>query len=305
MEERRELSRRDFLRAAMGATVVGASTVWWARSATAQPHRGHNIPKSKIGIQLYTVRDQMAQDPVATVSAIAEIGYEEVEFAGLYGIDAERWREVLKDLKLKSPSGHYGLDQFRNNPEEMLETAKTLGQKWVVLPYFRGDSLEDYREIAQLLNEVGKMARSYGLKVAYHNHAHEFEMMDGTFPMAVLLNETDPRLVDFELDLYWALEGMYSNDNPTADPVALFERWPRRFPLFHVKDGFPKDEGVDFADVGEGEIDFGRIFAHKAKSGVKHYFVENDAAPNDPNGSLDSAEDSYVNLVAEYSAGRV
>lgn len=306
MEEQRTLNRRDFLRVAMGATVAaGAAATLGAQGVGAAGlYRKNLVPKGKIGIQLYTVRDQMSQDVDRTITAIVNIGYKEVEFAGLFGKSPEEMRALIDGVGLRAPSSHVGVNQMNGNPEGVFGGAVTLGQHWVVHPYFRSDNLDDYRRLAEDLNEAGVAARQYGLRVGYHNHAHEFEMMEGTFPYAVLLEETDPHLVDMELDLYWAIEGFYTYDNPEAKPLELFERAPRRFPLFHVKDGFPSRPGVEFADVGEGEIDFEPTFASK-DSGVKHYFVENDAAPNDPNGSLDSAEDSYNNLVAEYSAGRV
>lgn len=296
----REMGRRDFLRLVAGAAVAGGTGLWAARAAGAAS--GGCVPGPKIGIQLYSVRDQMARDAVATVAAIAGIGYAEVEFAGLYGRSAEQWRQTLRELGLRAPSSHD--DLLGGDPRQILQNARTLGQRWVIHPYYRGATLDDYRRVAERLNEVGQLGREYGIRAGYHNHAHEFEPMEGSFPYAVLLEETDPSLVDMELDLYWAIEGYYTYGNPDAQPLALFERAPRRFKLFHVKDGFPSRPGVQFADVGEGEIDFRPIFAARELSGVEHYHTERDDAPSDPEGSLGSAEDMYDNLVAEYGAGR-
>ena len=305
MDVSRGLSRSDFLRLAAGATVVGgASLGLGARAAEAARAGRTGVPLDKIGIQLYTVRDQMQKDFEGTLAAIAGIGYAEVEFAGLFGRTPEQARATLNSVGLRAPSSHVGVDQMNGDPEGVFGGAAILGQKWVAHPFFSSPSLDDYRRLAEDLNKAGETARAYGLRVGYHNHAQEFEIIDGTFPLALLIEETDPDYVDFELDLYWALEGYYTYDNPEAQPLALFERAPGRFPLFHVKDGFPAEAGVRFADVGEGEIDFAPIFAARKRSGIKHYFVENDAAPSDPNGSLDSAKDSYDNFVAEYGAGR-
>lgn len=303
------MDRRGFLRAAAGAALAMPLALGAVGTARADDDddddRRVNVPRSKIGIQLYSVRDQMERDAVATMTAIARIGYREVEWAGLYGRSPEEWRRILKRLGLRSPSSHNGVGEFENEPERMLEAARTLGQRWVIVPFVPpSTTLDGYRRLAETLNEVGALARRYGIRTGYHNHSWEFEPKEGTFPYAVLLEETDPRLVDMELDLYWAIEGYHTYNNPEALPLALFERAPRRFPLFHVKDGFPSRPGVQFADVGEGEIDFAPIFAAKAKSGVKHYITERDDAPSDPEGSLGSAEDMYDNLVAEYSAGR-
>ena len=304
MDARRGLNRRDFLRLAAGTAVAASvpATLGTRAAEGARRSRG-GIQPDKIGIQLYTVRDQMDRDFEGTLAAVAGIGYAEVELAGLFGRTPEQARATLDGVGLRAVSSHNGVDQMNSDPEGVFGGAVTLGQRWVVHPFFQSASLDDYRRLAEDLNTAGATARTYGLRVGYHNHAQEFEIIEGTFPMAVLIEETDPDLVDIQLDLYWAMEGFYTYNNPEARPLALFERAPGRFTSFHVKDGFPSEEGVRFADVGEGEIDFGPIFAARKRSGVKHYFVERDDAASDSEGSLGSAEDSYNNLVARYGTG--
>lgn len=261
------------------------------------------IRRNQIGIQLYSVRDQMQLDFEGTLERIAEIGYKEVEFAGLYGRSPENVRAFIDSLGLRSPSGHYGLqsgddEQYR----QLLEQGETLGHKWVIEPYYPGESLDDYRAMAEKLNRVGELGREYGIKAGYHNHDFEFEPMEGSYGYKVLLDETDPDVVDLELDLYWALDAVADYHNEEARPLYLFRNNPRRFRLFHVKDGVPDDPARDphFEDVGEGEIDFRPIFKAARQAGVKHYITERDDAPSDPEGSLGSAEDMYDNLVARY-----
>lgn len=311
-EGRVELNRRDFLRLGLGATAGAGLLAASGGEAEAAPGRGRGdrgtVPLNRIGIQLYSVRDQMGRDFEGTLRAIAEIGYAEVEFAGLYGRSARQVRRLLDRLGLRAPASHVGVDQMNSNPEGVFGDAATLGQGWVIEPYKRFGTLDEYRRLADALNRAGEAAREYGLRVGYHNHDHEFEPMEGTFPYAVLIEETDPRLVDLELDLYWALDGLTDYGNWEAHPLALFERAPGRFKLYHVKDGVPNDPARDphFEDVGEGVIDFAPFFTERAKrrSGVKHFINERDDAPNDPEGSLGSAQDMYVNLVREYGAGR-
>jgi sugar phosphate isomerase/epimerase len=304
METSRTLDRRDFLRLAAGTAVAtSVSATLGARAAGAARRPRGQVPLDKIGIQLYMVRDQMARDFEGTLAAIAEIGYATVEFAGLFGRTPEQVLATIDGLGLKAVSSHDGVDQMNSNPEEVFGRAETLGQRQVVHPFFQSPSLDAYRQLADDLNTAGATASGYGLRVGYHNHAQEFEIIDGTFPMALLIEETDPDLVDIQLDLYWAMEGLHTYSNPEAHPLELFDRAPGRFTSFHVKDGFPKEPGVRFADVGEGAINFRPIFAARARSGVEDYFVERDDAASDPEGSLGSAEDSYDNLVAQYGAG--
>ena len=301
METSRTLDRRDFLRLAAGTAVAASvSATLGARAAGAAKSTRGQVPLDKIGIQLYMVRDQMERDFEGTLAAIAGIGYATVEFAGLFGRTPEQARATIDGLGLQAVSSHDGVDQMNSNPEEVFGRAVSLGQRQVVHPFFQSPSLDDYRQLAEDLNTAGATARKYGLRVGYHNHAQEFEIIGGTFPLALLIAETDPDLVEFQLDLYWAFEGLHTYNNPEAHPLALFDRAPGRFTSFHVKDGFPSEPGVRFSDVGEGEIEFGPIFAAKKRSGAKNYFVERDDAASDPEGSLGSAEDSYDSLVAQY-----
>lgn len=274
-------SRRDFLRAATGTAIAaGASAAWTGTAAAAEaPARGHHIPKSKIGIQLYTMRNLMSESVEDTLAFLARVGYAEVEFAGLFGYNPERMRALLEELALQAPASHDGIPSERDQLEQLLAQAHTLGQRWVVLPYFNAGDLAAYHHLADHLNWAGDIARHHGIRVGYHNHAHEFEPIGGTRPYDILLNETDPHLVDFELDIYWAIKA-------GVDPVDLFERAPGRFPLSHVKD---MAQDGSFADVGEGTIDFARIFAEKARSGMHHYFVERDDLPH----PKETARDGY------------
>lgn len=303
MDMRGGMSRRDFLRVAGGTAVAaGAFGALGTRAAEAKKGKAR-VPRGKIGIQLYSLRDRMQADFEGTLAAVAGIGYAEVEFAGFYGRSAQQVRKTIDDLGLRAPSSHEDLlsgDRTRN--QRTLENAATLGERWIIHPYYKGATLDDYRAQAEKLNEVGELARSYGIKAGYHNHDHEFEPLEGSYGYSVLLDETDPDLVDMELDLYWAFDAVADYGNRDAEPLALFARAPGRFTLLHVKDGFPADPLRDphFEDVGEGEIDFAPVFAARKQSGVKHYVNERDDAPGDPEGSLGSAEDMYDNLVAEY-----
>ncbi len=229
-----------------------------------------------IGIQLYTVRDLFRKDPEGTLAALAQAGYAEVEFAGYSGLTAAALKAMLQRSGLGAPSAHVDLDQLRSRWPATLDFAESVGHQHLVLAWLdQADrrTVDDYRRVADQLNRAAATAQPRGISVSYHNHDFEFVAIDGQTPYDVLLSATDPALVKLELDLYWITKGR-------ADPLAYFAKWPGRFPLVHVKD---MDSGPSegMVDVGQGRIDFRRIFAQRTAAGIEHFFVEHDW-PKDP-----------------------
>jgi sugar phosphate isomerase/epimerase len=264
-------TRRNFL-ATLGVAALGVvSRDTAAAAAIVAPRR----KIERVGLQLYTVRDLMKADMPGTLARVAEIGYKEVEFAGYFGRTPRQVRDLLKRYHLTSPSTHLPYDSFQNW-QKVLDDSKTIGHKWVTLPFIPEEkrrTVADWKGLAAQFNQVGKQARSSGLRFAYHNHDLELKPIDGVRPLDILLGETDPKFVDFEMDIYWVVFG-------GGDPLDYFNRFPHRFALAHVKDsaGPPDNKMVD---VGQGKIDFRTIFAQSNKAGFKHYFVEHDQ-PADP-----------------------
>ncbi|PSK97220.1 xylose isomerase-like TIM barrel protein [Haloactinopolyspora alba] len=243
------------------------------------------VPDEKIGVVGYTVRDTMpAPDTEATLEALATCGYRNIEpSSGLYGYTGAELGTLIRDAGMKAPSAGLSFDQIANDIEGVIETAKGLGASYIRFSGSSSWDLQDYHRVADVLNEAGAVAREAGITLAYHNHGYEFEAQGGVRPYDVLVRETDPNFVTMELDLYWAVDA-------GVDPVALMKQYPGRFALLHVKD---RAEDGSFADVGEGTIDFGRIFAHSELAGVDYYFTEHDQP--EPDG-ISSACDSYANL---------
>lgn len=239
----------------------------------------------RIGIQLYTVRGEMAKDVEATLARIAEIGYKEVEFAGYFSREPAALRETLDKLGLASPSTHLGLGALENQFDATAATAKTLGHRWLIVASVseRGafGSVASIMSLAARFNAIGQQAKDAGLRYAYHNHGVEFREVSGAVPLEVLLSETDPALVDFEMDVYWVTQG-------GGDPHALIARNPGRFHLVHAKDtaGPPTHE---MRDVGAGTIDWKAFFAQRVAAGAEHVFVEHDS----PGDAFASAAASY------------
>ena len=231
-----------------------------------------------IGVQLYTVRSLLAKDFEGTLASLARIGYREVEFAGLYDRAPADIHAILEREGLMAPAGHYPLEALRDDPNRTLDTAAELGHRYVVVAWLAEadrNSADALRRTADTFNRIGGAAAARDLRFAYHNHDFEFRPVGNELPFDVLLAETDPGLVWYEMDLFWITKG-------GKDPLDYFARHPGRFPLVHVKD---MAAGEKMVDVGAGAIDWPRLFARRAQAGIEHYFVEHDE-PGDPLASV-------------------
>jgi sugar phosphate isomerase/epimerase len=241
---------------------------------------GKNAEKKieKIGVQLYSVRDQMEKDFAGTIAKVAKIGYREVEFAGYFDHSPQDVRRLLDENGLTSPSAHIEYDRIVNHLPEVIAAAKVVGHTYIVCPHLdealRNDA-DGWKKIAQALNKAGAEAGKSGMQIAYHNHNFEFKTFDGKPGYDILLEEADAKLVKMEMDLYWTTKA-------GADPLKYFAKYPGRFPLVHVKD---MDQAGDFTEVGNGSIDWKAIFAKSKEAGIKHYIVEQDKS-NDPFASI-------------------
>jgi len=260
------MNRRTFLH----ATLCGAL----AESARAADG-GRRL--SRVGLQLYTVREQLAADFEGTLRRVAALGVREVEFAGYHGRAPAQVKSALRRHNLSAPSAHVTTAELREGFEKSIEAAQTLGHRHLVLGYVPAEerrSLDDYRRLADLLNRAGERAARAGIQFCYHNHDFEFEETSGQTPYDLLLARADARLVRLELDLYWITKAGRS-------PLEYFSRQPGRFPLLHVKD-MDATPRRSFTEVGRGRIDFKTIFAAASRAGVRHYFVEQDETPGSP-----------------------
>jgi sugar phosphate isomerase/epimerase len=278
------IGRRTWL-AALGAMAagVGAGTlgaVAGCRRDDAGPRRG----LGPIGAQLYTVRAELERDFDGTLERVRGIGYDEVEFAGYFGRSPRQVRDALERHGLTAPAAHIGLAEVESDWGRTLAAASAIGHTWLVLPWIdakRRQTLDDWRRLAALLSRAGEAARAAGLRVAYHNHDYEFVRLGGIVPFDLLLAETEPGLVGFELDVYWMAKA-------GCDPLAWLARRPARFELLHLKDtAGPPDHAM--MDVGAGVTGWSRLLAAAKAAGARHMFVEHD----EPGDALASLRSSY------------
>ncbi|MEA5141099.1 TIM barrel protein [Arcicella rigui] len=309
-------NRRDFLKT-IGVASAGAMLAQsdlFAKQLMAKP--------KQIGLQLYTLREELAKDAKGTISKVAQIGFNHVETFFNYSGDASKdlfWgmkpaelKQVFADNNLKSYSGHYQLNDYltpNNGKDDALKTqidiVATLGQKYLIVPVppfglIDKMTIDDYKFMAEQFNKAGELAHKSGVQLGYHNHFWEFKHLQGEKSgLDVLLEETQKDLLSFELDLFWTVKA-------GKDPVELFKKHPKRFVMWHVKDidkQFAKavypaaaQQGifttlreVKFTEVGTGAVNFKEIFNHTQD--LQNIFVEQDQIYRDD--KFESVKMSY------------
>lgn len=243
--------------------------------------------RKRMGLQLYTLRDTIGKDPKGVLQKVASFGYKELETYSyndgkIFGLDFQEFCNHVKGLGMKVTSGHYGLNMIKGDTwQQAVEDAKKNGQKFMVVPYINEPdrkSIDDYKRICADLNKAGEVCNKSGVRFGYHNHAFEFEKLDGEVPFDVMLKELDHKNVGMEMDIFWVV-------NAGQDPLKYFAQYPGRFEQWHVKDMDKADRNRN-ADVGTGSIDYKTIFTHAKQSGMKRWYVEQETYPGEP---IDSA----------------
>ena len=269
-------TRRDFLRNA--AAGLGGALMLPAILSGMPSDEGTSRRLRKIGVQLYTVRDQMKQSVDVTLARVAGIGYQEVEFAGYFDKSPKQIAAQLKTTGLRAPSAHISLDDIRNRWPQALDIASEIGHEYLVCAYIdaKERTLDGYNRIADEFNRAATQAKAHRIAFAYHNHDFEFTSLGDVLPYDLLLTKCDATLVQMEMDLFWI-------NKAGRDPLAYFAKYPGRFPLVHVKDMMA--DGT-MTDVGAGKIPFATYFARTQQAGIRHYFVEHDN-PGDAFASIE------------------
>lgn len=265
--------RRDFVKQA--GLLAAAACVQPAWALAAAP-----APKYKAGLQLYSLRDYIGQDVKGVLAKVAKAGYQQVETYGyspekqFWGLRPAEFKAVLAANGLTTPSGHYDLgDYLRTGNEALLApaiaAAQACGQQYLIVPYLDEQlraTPADFRALATKLNQAGARCKAAGLRLGYHNHDFEFKPLGGTTLYQVLLQETAPALVAFELDIYWVVRA-------GQDPAQLLQAHPGRFPLWHVKDMDKANHDLN-TEVGSGTIDYRRLMAYAGAAGLQYPIME-------------------------------
>ena len=236
-----------------------------------------------VGLELYSFRDQFAKDVPGTMTKVKQMGFRDVEVAGTYGMSTGDFRKLLDQNGLKAIGVGASFEDLDRNVPKVLAEARALGAKYVVcfwIPH-AGDAftIQNAEQAVDVFNTAGSLLAQNGISLCYHTHGYEFQTYkDGTF-FDYLAENFDPKFVNFEMDVFWV-------KSPGYDPVALLQKYPKRFPLMHLKDRKPgtPDSNTGKADVesnvtlGQGDVGIAAIMKQAKKSGVKHYFIEDESS---------------------------
>lgn len=240
-------------------------------------------PKHTMGYQLYSIRDKMATDPIATLKALKALGYQDFELYGFdeekgkyYGFTAKEFKQILDDLDVTVSSGHYGFspyleksqDEIKGFVDRCITGAKTLGSSYITWPWIAPQqrSLDAYKRMAPTLNLIGEQVRKSGLGFAYHNHGFEFEDHGGQNGFDIILKETDSSLVKLQLDLYWVMH------SAGRTPAELINAQPDRYVMWHIKDMDPSTK--DYTELGNGSIDYRALLPEINATGLEFHYIE-------------------------------
>jgi len=264
------MRRRNFVQMSFGALAI--------------PAFYSEIPKRRtnIGVQLYSVRVEMNQDPKDTLSRLAKMGYNQIESyrstKGLFsGLKPQEMAQTCKDLGMTLRSGHIHVDK---DWLKTLDLVAESGQEYVICSSMptSGQTVSNYREVADTFNKCGEQCLTRGLKFGYHNHEYEFDVVDGQILYDILLKNTDPKLVHMELDLGWVIVA-------GKNPENYFNNFPGRFPLWHLKDmNLTEKQSTEF---GKGQLDIQGMLRSYKRSGMKYFFIEQEEYGKDAYDSLE------------------
>lgn len=274
-------SRRNFLKTS-GAFAIGSILMPGVAKASKR-----NAAED-VGVQLYTVRTEMLADNTGTLKKLAALGYKEIESAGsekgnYYGLEPAEMKSICKDLGMTLRSGHV---HFDDKWQQTIDDAKEAGQEYVIVSSMpsKGQTVDNYKKVADAFNKAGEAAKKSNLYFGYHNHDFEFEKDNGKILYDVLVENTNKEYVNLEMDLGWVI--VTGND-----PLDYFAKYPGRFPLWHLKDmNMQEKHSTEF---GKGGLDIKKMLNASKKAGMKYFFVEQEEYTSTP---FESLADNYEYL---------
>lgn len=260
------INRRDFLRNGTFAAMAAVPMFGKASGLFAPP-----VPA--FGLQLWTVKEDMAANAKETLKQVASVGYKQIEsFEGgkgiFWGWKNTEFKKYMDDLGMKIVSAHC---EITKDFERKAAEAAEIGMKYLICPW-KGPqkSIDDFKRFADDFNKCGEICKKNGIRFAYHNHDYSFKVLNGEVPQEVMMKQTDKDLVDFEMDIYWVVA---AGENPKT----WFDKHPGRFKLCHVKDLGKTATGHESVQIGKGTIDFKSILKAGTAKGLKYYIVEQEA----------------------------
>ena len=239
------------------------------------------------GLQLYTLRDDLPKDPAGVLKQVASMGYRQIEsYEGgkgmFWGMGPSGFKKYMDELGMQIVSSHCDINK---DFEQKAADAASIGMKYLICPWLGPQkSLDEFKKAAARFNQCGEICRKNGIRFAYHNHDYSFKPLEGQLPQEVMLAETNPATVDFEMDIYWVVAG-------GQDPEAWMKKYKNRFRLSHVKDRSKNpgpDNGKNSVDLGTGSIDWKKVLRTAADNGMEYFIVEQEAYPN--GSPLDAAK---------------
>jgi sugar phosphate isomerase/epimerase len=275
-------NRKKFLKLTggltLGSLLIQTGCITMKTTTPVDPElAGENYLKD-FGLQLYTLRDEMPKDPIGVLQQIASFGYKQIEsYEGakgmFWGLSNTDFKKKMDELGMKIVASHCDINKdFDKKAAEAAE----IGMRYLVCPWVGPqNTIDDFKKLAEKFNQCGEVCKRAGILFAYHNHDYSFKPLDGQIPQDVMMNETDPSLVDFEMDIYWVATA--------GEDVELWlKKYKNRFRLCHVKDRSKTpgaDNGKNSVDLGTGSILFPKIFKTAIANGMKYFIVEQEAYP--------------------------
>lgn len=239
--------------------------------------------KPKTAVQLFTLRDEMAQDAKSTLKKVKDLGFDGVEFAGYGNLTVQEAKETIDGLGLEAASSHVPIHILKEDLDGVIAEQKLLGSSYLVVPFLAEDERteQDYKELILFLQKAGKTCREAGITLCYHNHDFELETLeqDGRQALQAIFDETDPKEVMTELDVYWLQKA-------GEDPVKWLQAYEGRTPLVHLKDMTTDDEKF-FAELGTGGVDIKAITGLASSQPVSWWVIEQDVSRKEPLESIE------------------
>lgn len=298
------MNRRNFIQASAALTTIGLLE---SNSLLANP-----AMLKKVGIQLFSLPKVLEKDFPAGINMLSKMGYREIEMygpfpfsaqsaidrwaavtpslgfsgSGYFGLTATEVKKIMDENKISVPAVHTDFETLRTRMSQLAEAAHTIGFKYVVLPSLPAENrktLDDYKKTIDIFNEIGEQAVKLGLRFGYHNHGYGLQELDGKIPVQMIIENTDPKYVFLEMDLFWTVAG-------GVDPIAWLKKYPGRYKMMHVKnmkqkvkfsgDGGDPQQWIELfpqmSTADAGALDLKSILGAAKKSGVEHFFVEQD-----------------------------